>query len=35
MVVLPRMFGHDFGDQIERYASLVDSNCNDYCLCML
>jgi len=30
MVVLPRMFGHDFGDQIGRYASLVDSNYNEF-----
>jgi len=30
MVVLPGMFGHDFGDQIGRYVKLVDSNYNEF-----
>jgi len=30
MVVLPSMFGHDFGEQIGRYAKLVDSNYNEF-----
>jgi len=30
MVVLPRVFGHEFGDQIGRYTSLVDSNYNEF-----
>jgi len=27
---LPRMFGHDFGDQIGRYTSLANSNYNEF-----
>lgn len=30
MVVLLRIFGHDFGDQIGRYARSVDSNYNEF-----
>jgi len=30
MVVLPKMFVRDFGDQIGRYTSLVDSKNNKF-----
>lgn len=30
MVVSLRIFGHDFGGQIGRYARLVDSNYNEF-----
>jgi hypothetical protein len=30
VAVLPHMFGHDFGDQIGRYATLVDGNNNQF-----
>lgn len=30
VVQLPTMFGHDFGDQIGRFATLVDDNNNQF-----
>jgi len=30
VVMLPTMFGHEFGDQVYRYATLVDQNHNEF-----